>query len=286
MIRNPVVAGVFYPADSNELIELIEYCYLHKLGPKEIPSEGGIFKKPVGLICPHAGYIYSGPIAAHSYNALSKRADIEDEITAVIIGPNHTGLGTGVATMKGIWKTPLGNLEIDNEFVDRLWKECDIMDLDETSHLHEHSIEVQLPFLQHLSILNIAKFKFVPISMLFQDYETSVDVGYFIAKIAKELNRRVVVIASTDFTHYEPQEVAAKKDAIAIKNILNMDEEELYSDVVNYNISMCGCGPVMAMIKAMKLLGGKEAKLLSYATSGDITKDYSSVVGYASIIIE
>ncbi|MBW9221868.1 AmmeMemoRadiSam system protein B [Methanothermococcus sp. SCGC AD-155-C09] len=282
-VRNPSVAGMFYPADPSELIEMIEYCYLHKLGPKVLPSKG-IFKKPIGLICPHAGYIYSGPIAAHSYSALSN--SIDGDITFIILGPNHTGLGSGVSTMKGIWKTPLGYVSTDDEFVEELWRECDILDLDESAHLREHSIEVQLPFLQHLSILNSINFKIVPISMMMQDYETAMDLGYMIGRVSMELGRKVVIIASTDFSHYEPQEMASKKDALAIKAILDMDERELYTTVINNNITMCGYGPTIAMIRAMKELGAKDSRLLAYATSGDITGDYSSVVGYGSLVIE
>ncbi len=282
-IRYPAVAGMFYPSDPEELLDLIEQCYLHKLGPKALPTKG--IYKVSGYVCPHAGYIYSGPIAAHSYYELSKRADF-DEITVVILGPNHTGLGSGVSVSEAVWKTPLGDFEPDYDFVELLWKECEIIDLDELSHLKEHSIEVQLPFLKHLEYLEVAKFKIVPISMMFQDYETSIEVGYFIAKIAKELGKKVIIIASSDFSHYEPQEIATQKDRLVIKDILEMDEKKIYEDVNKYNISMCGYGPVMAMIRAMKLLGAKDAKLLAYATSGDITGDYSAVVGYASIVIE
>ncbi|HIQ38392.1 MAG TPA: AmmeMemoRadiSam system protein B [Methanothermococcus okinawensis] len=283
LVRNPAVAGMFYPSDSGELIEMIEYCYLHELGPGSLPTRG-VFRKPIGLVCPHAGYIYSGPVAAHSYKALSSKVD--EEITVVILGPNHTGLGSGVSTMKGIWRTPLGDVETDDEFVERLWKDCDILDLDETAHLREHSIEVQLPFLQHISMLNSVDFKIVPISMMMQDYETAMEVGYTVAKVSRELDRKVVIVASTDFTHYEPQDIATKKDALAIRAILNMDEKELYTTVINNNITMCGYGPTMAMLRAMKELGAEDAKLLTYSTSGDITKDYSAVVGYASLIVE
>jgi len=282
-VRNPIVAGAFYPSDPNELIEIIEYCYFHKLGPNSIPI-GGEYKKPVGVVVPHAGYIYSGAPATHSYKAISER--VSGDITAIILGPNHTGLGEGVSVIDGIWKTPLGDVSTDTEFIDKLWKECDVVELDELAHNREHSIEVQLPFLQHIGLRQSVKFKIVPICMAIQDYETSMDVGYFIAKIAKELNRNVVIIASTDFSHYEPQESASKKDALIVKNILAMDEKNLYSDVITYNISMCGYGPTMAMIRAMKELGATTSKLLSYCTSGDITGDYSSVVGYGSLLIE
>jgi len=283
VIRQPCVSGAFYPSEPNELIEMIEYCYFHKLGPKKMPTFGE-YLKPIGLVCPHAGYIYSGPTAAHSYYHMSKYVD--GDITVVILGPNHTGLGSGIGTMKGIWRTPLGDVLTDDEFVEELWKDCEIMDLDETCHLREHSIEVQLPFLQHMSLLNKMRFKIVPISMMMQDYESAMEVGYSIAKISKKLNRKLVIISSTDFSHYVPQDVAAKLDALVIGDILELNERKLYSDVVNYNISMCGYGPTMAMIKAMKELGVSEAKLLSYSTSGDITGDYSSVVGYGSLIIK
>ncbi|WP_423792467.1 MEMO1 family protein [Methanocaldococcus indicus] len=283
-IRYPAVAGFFYPSDAEELIELIENCYLHKLGPNSLPTKGGKYKIS-GYVCPHAGYIYSGPIAAHSYYELSKRADF-DEITVIILGPNHTGLGSAVSVTDAIWRTPLGDIEPDLEFIEMLWKECEIVDLDELAHLKEHSIEVQLPFLKHLELLEIAKFKIVPISMMFQDFDIAIEVGHFIAKIAKELGRKVFIIASTDLSHYEPQEIANEKDSLVIKDILNFDEKKLYEDVHRYNISMCGYGPTIAMIRAMKLLGAKESKLLAYATSGDITGDYSAVVGYASILIE
>ncbi|BAP61728.1 hypothetical protein MMKA1_16110 [Methanococcus maripaludis KA1] len=284
MTRNPVVAGMFYPAEYHELLEMIEYCYLNPRGPKELPSKRGKYTKPLGIVSPHAGYIYSGPVAAHGYKKISE--NISGEITAIILGPNHTGLGSGIATMKGTWKTPFGDMEIDNEFADRLWKECDILDMDENSHLREHSIEVQLPFLKHLEDLNIAKFKFVPISMMMQDYESCIDVGYVIAKVTRELNRKIVIIASTDFSHYEPQEQASKKDAVVIKDILELNDEEIFTDVVTHNISMCGYGPVIAMVKAMKDLGARTSYLLYYSTSGDVTKDYSEVVGYASLLIK
>jgi len=283
LVRNPAVAGMFYPSDSRELIEMIEYCYLHELGPGSLPTRG-VFKKPIGLVCPHAGYIYSGPVAAHSYKALSSK--VSENITVVILGPNHTGIGSGVSTMKGIWRTPLGDVETDDEFVEMLWRDCDILDLDETAHLREHSIEVQLPFLQHISMLNSVDFKIVPISMMMQDYDIAMELGYMISKISMELNRRIVIIASTDFSHYEPQEMVSKKDSLIIKAILDMDEKELYTSVINNNISMCGYGPTISMISAMKKLGAKSSRLLSYSTSGDITGDYSSVVGYGSLIIE
>lgn len=284
MNRNPVVAGMFYPAEYHDLIEMIEYCYLNPRGPKKLPSKTGHYEKPIGIVVPHAGYVYSGPVAAYAYKELAKK--ISGEITAIILGPNHTGMGSAISTTEGLWKTPIGDLEIDNEFADKLWKDCDVVDLDETAHLREHSIEVQLPFLKHLELLNIAKFKFVPISMMLQDYETAVDVGYMIAKVSKELNRNIIIIASSDFSHYEPEDLAAKKDAIIIKDILKMEDEEIFTDVVTNNVTMCGYGPVIAMLKAMKVLGAKESKLLTYSTSGEVTKDYSEVVGYGALLIE
>lgn len=230
----------------------------------------------VGFMCPHAGYIYSGPVAAHAYYNLA--LDGRPEVV-VLFGPNHYGLGSAVAMMReGFWRTPFGDVEIDAQVADQILRESRIVDVDEAAHRREHSIELQLPFLQ---FLYGSAFRFVPICFLMQDLETSREVGKAAAKAL--LNKNALVIASSDMTHYEPQERAERKDRKAIDAILRLDEEGLYSTVESYGISMCGYGPAMAAITAVKELGAKEAKLLCYKTSGDITGDYSAVVGYASI---
>jgi AmmeMemoRadiSam system protein B len=220
--------------------------------------------------------MYSGPVAAHGYNRLAQ--DGKPDIV-VILGPNHTGNGSALAVMReGVWRTPLGDVEIDTATADLITHASSIIDVDDSAHAFEHSVEVQLPFLQYLYG---SSFKFVPICFLMQDLESSREVGSALAKALQGMN--AVIIASTDMTHYEPQKSAEKKDKAAIDAVLKLDEAQLYSTVEGFGISMCGPGPTMALVVAAKALGAKKAELLCYKTSGDITGDYSAVVGYASI---
>ncbi len=276
-VRRPTQAGTFYEGTAKTLREQIESCFLHKLGPGKIPrvSETGP-RQIVGLVCPHAGYMYSGPIAAHSYYKLALDGKPD---AVVLLGPNHTGYGSGLAVMnEGSWYTPFGNVEIDSELANMITREAEIIDVDETAHIAEHSMEVQLPFLQYLYG---SKFKIVPICFLMQDLSSAGEVGQAIAKAVADKN--VVIIASSDMTHYEPQERASKKDRLALEAVEALDEIKLYSTVESYGITACGCGPIAALIVASKVLGVKEAKLLCYKTSGDVIGDYSSVVGYAAM---
>ena len=274
-VRRPYVAGSFYPRDPKRLRSDIESCFKHALGPGRLPAEGQKPRTITALICPHAGYVYSGPVAAHSYLALSEEKAPE---TAVILCPNHTGLGSAVSLMgEGYWETPLGRVKIDEDISKAIFKASGMIDMDESAHQHEHSIEVQLPFLQYIygSSVNI-----VPICMGFQDLETSRNVGEAIAEASK--NRSVVVIASTDMTHQEPQQSAERKDRLVLDAVEAMNEE-LVQEVVSKNrITMCGYGPVSAALVASKRLGADRAEILSYHTSGDITGDRGAVVGYAS----
>jgi AmmeMemoRadiSam system protein B len=268
---------MFYAGTAAALKTQIEKCFTHELGPGKTPEvlETGP-RSIVGLVCPHAGYMYSGPVAAHSYYnlAMDGKPDV-----AVIFGPNHTGRGSALALMdEGAWRTPLGQAEIDTEIAKRIMRESSIIDIDDSAHRFEHSIEVQLPFLQYLYG---EKFKFVPICFLMQDLESSRSVGEAVGKALSRKN--ALVIASTDMTHYEPHERAEQKDKLAIDAAIKMDEELYYSTVESKGISTCGYGPVVAAITASKLLNAKRARLLCYKTSGNITGDFSSVVGYASM---
>jgi len=269
------VAGAFYPADADRLRRTIEGCFTHKLGPGKLLEPGSPERRIVSVVCPHAGYMYSGPVAAHSYYHLA--ADTIPN-AAVIIGPNHSGLGSRVAMMGGgAWETPLGEVEVEEELADAIFKASNLIDIDERAHLREHSIEVQLPFLQYLYGSDL---KFVPICMGFQDLESSREVGRAVAQAIKDSD--TVVVASTDLTHQEPQVSANRKDRMVIESILSLDEEALQERVRSNRISMCGYGPVSAVIVASKMLGAKGAELLAYHTSGDVTGDYSAVVGYAA----
>jgi len=276
-VRHPAVAGSWYAGTSAGLRTQIERCFTHKLGPGELPKvvqEGP--RNMVGLVCPHAGYMYSGPVAAHAYHELAK--DGKPDII-VIFSPNHTGRGSALAIMnEGVWRTPMGDVEIEANTADQILSESRIIDVDDRAHAYEHSIELQLPFLQYLYG---SAFKLVPICFLMQDLESSREVGHATAKALSGKN--ALVIASTDMTHYEPQERAEKKDKMAIDAAIKMDEEQYYSTVESHAISTCGYGPTIAAITAAKALGAKKAQLLCYKTSGDITGDFSAVVGYASI---
>ncbi len=271
MVREPAVAGQFYPRKEKQLKKKIEECFTHELGPKSIPSKEGNNRDIKGLVCPHAGYFYSGPVASHSYKAL-----VEDGIpeTIVILGPNHQGIGAGIALAEEDYKTPLGVVETDQEIVDAL--SDDLIKKDDIAHSREHSIEVQMPFLQYFS----NSFKAVSICFNKQDLKTAKRVGERLGKLRDE--KDMVIIASTDFSHYVLEETAKEKDEKAIARILDNDPEGLFEIIEKEHISMCGYGPVASMMIGSRGDGGV---LLKYATSGDVTPQ-REVVGYGSILFE
>jgi len=277
MIRKPAVAGIFYEIDPNSLIKQIEWCFQNHLGPGSIPEIGN--KRNIkGVIAPHAGYIYSGSVAAHSYSEIAEDGFPE---TFIILCPNHTGLGSGISAMnQGSWETPLGLVDIDSEFADLLIENTEIIDVNTDAHIKEHSAEVQLPFLQYFK----QDFQFIPITMWMQDIETATEIGNSIHKTANKLGRDVVVIASTDLTHYQPQYIAEKQDTQIINAIKAMDEKLMMNNVKQFNISMCGYGPVAGTILATKKMGATHCQIKKYATSGDTTGDKNSVVAYLSAI--
>jgi hypothetical protein len=272
--RRPAVSGMFYAGAAGELEKQIEWCYKHDLGPGAVPhvnSRGP--REIVAIVVPHAGYYYSGPVAAHAYKELAEDGIVD---TAVILGPNHTGYGYPVSVWAGAaWNTPLGEVQIDKAFAHGILGET--IKADEAAHIHEHSIEVQLPWLQHL----YKTIRIVPIAMLAQDIGTARIVGKAIAQTEDNL----VIIASTDFTHYETRSVAIEKDTSVVEAIVGLDEDELYRRCEGVNCTMCGYGPVASAIVAAKQIKARRANLLSYATSADMTGDFSQVVGYASIAI-
>jgi AmmeMemoRadiSam system protein B len=276
-IRRPHVASQFYEGNAEALRAQITSCFLHPLGPKKLPQVN-FHSQPrsiMGLICPHAGYMYSGPVAAHSFYELAQDGKPD---TVVLLGPNHTGYGSALALMReGIWRTPLGDVEIDTALADSVLHETNIVDVDETAHKYEHSLEVQLPFLQ---FLYGNSFKIVPLCFLMQDYDSAVEVGRALVEALDATNS--VVIASSDMTHYEPAKVAAAKDHAALKAITDMDAKRFYQTVETQNITACGYAPITSLITYAQGVNAK-ATLLSYHNSGDITGDHSSVVGYAAV---
>jgi len=266
MIRHPVVAGQFYPGSASQLKAMIEMLVDEKVEKQDV----------IGLVSPHAGYAYSGPVAG----AVISRIKFKD--TFIIMGPNHTGMGKPLSIMtQGTWKTPLGEVEIDAELGKQILATSSHLKEDDAAHQCEHSIEVQVPFLQYFK----PDIRIVPIILGYASGATYKEIGKEIAKAVRKLNREVLLIASSDMTHYEPQELAQRKDTQAIDAILGLDEDELLKRVEELNISMCGYAPTVSLISAAKELGAKSVELVRYQTSGDTTGDYSSVVGYAGIII-
>ncbi len=285
-MRYPAVAGGFYEGSRDALVRQIQECYTHPIGPGRVPEVRQGERRLVGLVVPHAGYMYSGPVAAHGYSALA--ADGWPS-AFIIFGPNHHGQGAPLAITKHDWQTPLGVAAIDATLHDALAKPP--LEEDILAHRDEHSIEVQLPFLQHLA----GAVRFVPICMAFQEYDLAAEVGELVARVAK--GKDVLLIASSDFTHVGPQyfqlpprgltapAFAQEQDAKALEKILARDPKGLAGKVAQDSISMCGYGPVMAMLTAANRLGAKEAKLLKYGTSSDVSRDTRMAVGYAAVAV-
>lgn len=263
------MAGRFYSDSSSGLRKEVERCFLHPLGPGEIP---GVINGPrsiVGAVVPHASLSASGWVAAYVYHALARDGFPE---AFIIIGPNHQGFGSAYSMSSQEFLTPMGRTRTDPDLVRSLGR---WMDDEPFSHQYEHSVEVQLPFLQYL----YPNIPFVPILMSLQDQETSSELGNAIAKAIQD--RDVVVIASSDFSHYVSRDEAMEKDQSVIERILQLDVKGIYETVLRRKVSTCGYGPVMAMLEATK---GKRAELLRYGTSGEVFPS-SEVVGYGAIVV-
>ena len=286
-MRYPAVAGQFYERDPGALRKQIDACYRHAIGPGRKPAVAKDGPRALkGLVVPHAGYMYSGPVAAHAYAALAEDGLPE---AYVILGPNHTGLGAAMALGAHDWETPLGVAEYDRDLGSAVLKEPITEDI--IAHRHEHSIEVQLPFLQQLH----ESVRFVPICMAFQEYELASEVGRLVADAVSGAD--VTLIASSDFTHVGAQynqlptrgltapAFAKDQDAKAIEKILALDAQAFAGKVTQAEISMCGNGPVTAMLTAAKQLGAKGATLLKYGTSSDVSHDAHMAVGYGAIAV-
>jgi AmmeMemoRadiSam system protein B len=266
MRRKPAVAGQFYSSDPSVLAhEVTGYC-----------EEAHARKRAKAIVSPHAGLMYSGAVAGAVFSR------IEPPESFVILSPNHTGLGRPVSLMtRGSWEVPTGHLEIDVDLADRLRKGCSLVDDDSLAHEMEHSIEVQLPFVIHLSPSS----KIVPVTMMTDSIDTCRIVGEALAEVVSNTGYSVTIVASSDMTHFEADSVARLRDRKAIEMVLSLDPEGLYRTVRQEGISMCGYIPVTTMLFAVLRLGASEAELVKYMTSGDVSGDYDRVVGYAGIII-
>jgi len=268
MIRKPSVAGYFYPENPEDLRKMIEKMVdVHEKK-----------KKAFCVVSPHAGYVYSGAVAGAVFSSV----DIPDKL--IILGPNHHNVQTKFAIMKeGIWHTPIGDVPVENRLAKLIMKNTSLVVEDNRAHLKEHSLEVQLPFIQYLK----KSLSIVPIIIAFySSFEELEGLGKSIAKSIRDFKENVMIVASTDMSHYIDQATAKKKDFLAIDNILKLDAKGLYDIVQLENITMCGYQPTVAAIVASKELGATRATLLKYQTSGDVTGNYLEVVGYAGIRIE
>jgi len=273
-IRTPAVAGMFYSGEKKQLTQEIKQCFSGDFGPKRDPPTASS-EKIFGVICPHAGYMYSGPIAAQSFYAISsQRFDL-----AIIVGPNHWGIGENVATMRdGTWQTPLGSVEVDSEAAD-MAVQSEKIGADFFSHTRDHSLEVQVPMLQYVFQ---DKIKILPIILNSQDIDTARDVGGEMAEIA--LQKSTMIIGSSDLTHYESNDFAHSQDSALLEPVRRLDVEGFYSVLRKRNVSACGYGAIASTMVACKKLGAAKGRVVQYATSGDIAGDKSSVVGYGSVV--
>lgn len=267
MKRTPAWAGQFYAGNENALRKEVE---------KFLPKDNKPKKQALGVMVPHAGYIYSGRVAGSVYGHIKMPA------TVVMIGPNHTGFGHMVSLAnQGIWQTPLGETYLDSDLAAEIARECaSLITVDDTAHLREHSLEVQLPFLQYLK----EDLTIVPIALINYNNEVCQSLGQGIARAIKKTGKDVLVLASSDMTHYESRQKAERKDQLAIKHLLALEPKQLLDTVQANDITMCGSGPAATMLYAVKELGAAKAELTMYDNSGTVSGD-EEVVGYAGIII-
>jgi AmmeMemoRadiSam system protein B len=264
MNRMAAVAGQFYPGTPSGLSRAV--------GELTREVEG---KEPaIGVVSPHAGYVYSGGVAGELFSS------IRIPSISVVFCPNHTGLGEEAAIMsRGAWRMPWGDVPVDEELADRLKEAAPILREDSAAHAREHSLEVQLPFLRRFR----AEFRFVPVALGRLSLEECRDLGEAVAKVVGDEEERPLLVASSDMSHYVPDAVARKKDRMAIDRMLALDPEGLYRTVRSERISMCGVIPATVVLFAAGALGATSARLVRYATSGEVSRDFDQVVGYAGL---
>ncbi len=264
MTRDPVVSGRFYPGSAERLSE-----FIHSVSrPRPAPA--------LGVMVPHAGYVYSGATAARGFDA------VEITPTVLLLGPNHTGYGTAASIMSsGSWRTPLGASVIDTGLAEALKLACPLLKEDASAHKQEHSLEVLLPFLQ----TRRPDVKIVPIAFMLRSTDAIMQVGRELGEALSAWPERVLIVASSDMSHYEPAKAAREKDALALESMVQLDGKGLLNTVAHHHISMCGVIPAAIMLEAAKALGADHAVELAYTNSGEATGDYSSVVGYATVTV-
>jgi MEMO1 family protein len=267
MVRLPAVAGRFYPSDPAELsAQIREYLSpVNKLTPRNVKA----------CLVPHAGLMYSGHVAGSVF------ASIQIPKKVLVLGVRHRPPGSPAAIVSnGVWRTPLGDAEIDHELAEKLRVACPLLTEDPIAHSKEHSLEMQIPFLQILS----PGFRFVPIALGTAYFEALVNVGEAIGEVLAAEGQEVLLVTSSDLNHYEDDATTRVKDRKAIEQLLSMDARGLYDVCRKEEISMCGLGPAVAMLTALQVLKSSKAELIRYATSADRAGDPSAVVGYAGMV--
>lgn len=266
MVRYPVVAGKFYPEDPYQLREQLNAFFKAEATPA--PA--------LMAMCPHAGYVYSGATAAK----VLARTQIPNKI--IVAGPNHTGRGARAALMsQGAWQTPLGQVELDSHLGQALKDASPLVQEDAQAHQMEHSLEVQIPLLQHLR----EKFLLTPLCLGGLSLSECLELGAALAKVIKAAGEPVLMVASTDMTHFESAQQAKIKDEQALERVLALDPQGLFNIVRGLNISMCGVLPTTVCLAAALELGATSAELVEYTNSGAVTGDNSDVVGYAGVVV-
>lgn len=276
MVRKEAVAGYFYPGGADELRSLLLRLSSAACRFIEEREKSMSVRDLSGVVSPHAGYIYSGATACFAHYLLSLSPPAE---TIVILGPNHRGVGKRVALSGAeYWRTPLGSVPVDREAVEFLVSYSPLLVVDDLAHHFEHSIEVQIPFLQYFLPY---EFHILPVALLSQDKTTSLTLGEAFFALSQE--KRIVIVASSDFSHYEPEEIARTKDMQAIERICALDVDGFYRVLHEEGTSVCGPGGIAALMTYHAKRGGKEGKLLSYTHSGEVTGERHQVVGYAAI---
>ena len=267
VVRQPVVANRFYPGGEDTLREEVT-------GYLSFPRGSD---RAVGAVMPHAGYLYSGSVAGQT------AASIPIPRNVIILGPNHTGMGPAVSIFpSGSWKMPFGEVPVNTYLAEKLFERCELAMPDEMAHLREHSIEVQLPFLYYAGDRDLC---ILPITLSMLGKEECRLLGKAIGDVISGQEEDILMIASSDMTHYESQESAKAKDSEAIARVLDLDPDGLLDIVRARGISMCGVIPTAVMLYASLSLGAAEAKLIRYSTSGEVSGDYDQVVGYAGIVV-
>ena len=266
MIRQPAVAGQFYPGTEQALRRELQHV---------IP-ENSLKQRVIGVISPHAGYIYSGSTAGKLL------AGIAIPRTVIILGPNHHGNGSLAAlSPEDGWQTPLGTVPIEKRLARLIQQQVPAVQEDTVAHLQEHSLEVQVPFLQYLR----PDVTIVPICLAFGDYAGCEIVGNGIAAAIKEFDEPVLILASSDMTHYESAERAKQKDSLALERTLALDPQGLVQVCRSNRITMCGVIPAAVMLVAAKALGASSTELVGYTTSAEVSGDYNQVVAYAAVTV-